>query len=165
MTDQLLSLELIRRRPRAARKADVLLAQLRLHEVARKLAAGAPEIDLEGQRILTRSAVEHPLQRRIRHEAAVPILLAVDLGRWKPGRQRAAGHHMRRADLMRGVVEIDEVAGADVHSADAETHRAFIDQVEVHQALERGFEGRDVVETDGLGGCQADGGKAGACAA
>ena len=56
---------------------------------------------------------------------------------------------MRRADLMRGAVEIDEVAGADVDRADAETHRAGIDEVEVHQALERGFEGRHVVETDG----------------
>ena len=57
---------------------------------------------------------------------------------------------MRRADLMRGAVEIDEIAGADVHRADAETHCAGIDEVEVHQALERGFEGSDVVETQGL---------------
>ncbi len=34
---------------------------------------------------LARLDVEHPLQRRVRDDAAVPVVLAVDLGGGKPG--------------------------------------------------------------------------------
>ena len=98
-----------------------------LDHVARQLAARAPQVDLEGQRVLARRGVEHPLQRRVGDDAAVPVILAVDLGRREARRQRAAGDDMRRADLVRGAVEIDEVAGPDVDCADAEAHLARID--------------------------------------
>ena len=45
-----------------------------------------------------------------------------------------------------GVVEIDEVAGADVDGADAEAHLAGVDAVEIDQALQRRLERRGVVE-------------------
>jgi hypothetical protein len=57
---------------------------------------------------------------------------------------------MIQADLVAGAVEIDKIAAADVHRPDAETHSAGIDAVEVDEALQRGPEGGDVVETDSL---------------
>jgi hypothetical protein len=45
---------------------------------------------------------------------------------------------MFHADIMRGVVEIDEVAGAHIHRADAKTGHPTIDEVKIHEP----FEGR-----------------------
>ena len=114
----LLLFELIARQPGAARVADFLLARLCLDQIARKLAAGAPQIDLKGERVLAGPAVEHPVERRIGDEPTVPILLTLDLGRREAGRQRAARHHVRRADLVGGAVEVDEVASANIDGAD-----------------------------------------------
>jgi hypothetical protein len=62
-------LELIGRGPRAARKADLLLTQFGFDQVAWQFAARVPEIDLKGERVPSRTAVEHPLQRGIGDEA------------------------------------------------------------------------------------------------
>ncbi len=116
-----------------------------LDHVARQVAARAPQVDLEGERVGARAGVEHPLQRRVRDDAAVPVELAVDLGRREARRQRAAGDHVLRADLVGGVVEVDEVAGPDVGGADAEADFLGVDPVEVDQAFEQRLERPDVV--------------------
>ncbi len=42
-----------------------------------------------------------------------------------------------RADVMGLGIEVGEIAGADVHRADAEPHQARVDAVEIHQPFER----------------------------
>ena len=64
-------------------------------------------------------------------------MLALDLGRREAGRQGAASHHMRRADLVGGAVKIHEVAGANIDGADTESHCPRVDQIEMHQTFER----------------------------
>src|SRR5215471_11053737 len=104
---------MIGRGSRAAGEADLLLAQFNLHQVARQFAARAPQIDLEGEGVLPRAALEDPLQRRVGDEAAVPVEFTLDLRSRKAGRQGAAGHYVLRAYPVGGVVEIDEVAATD----------------------------------------------------
>src|SRR5882724_2631320 len=58
---------------------------------------------------------------------------------------------MLRADLIRRVVEIDKVPAADIDGTDTEAHRARIDQVEIHQSLERRSQRRNVVIAQRLG--------------
>ena len=60
-----------------------------------KLAARAPEIDLEGERVLPRPGVDHPLQRRVGDEAAVPVV-ARPRSR-SPGSRAAASRWPSRA--------------------------------------------------------------------
>ncbi len=108
-------LELVGACPRSARKLDLLLTCGDLGHVARKLAPRAPEIDLESEGILSAGvALDHPLQRRVGHEAAIPVLLALDLDGGKAWWEGAACHDMLRPDRMSGAVEIDEVAGPDI---------------------------------------------------
>src|SRR5262245_45616797 len=111
-----------------------------LGQIGRKLAAGAPEIDLEGERVLPRAVVGDPLQRRVRDETTIPVVFALDLGCRESRRQRAARYRVLRADRVRRRVEIDEVTGADVHRTDAEAHLAGIDPIEVDESLERCLE-------------------------
>ena len=96
------------------------------------------------------SLVEHVVERRVRDEAAVPVMLAVDLDRRKSWRQCARGHDVLRADLLFRVVEIGEVAGAHVHRADAEAHVLLVDEVEVDQPRQRLAQRRGVVVADRL---------------
>src|SRR5208283_3972086 len=103
----------------------------------------------KGQRILPWLGRKHPLQRRVGNEAAVPIMLALDFGGGKAGRQGAARYDMFHADIMRGVVEMDEVAGFHIHRADTETCDAGIDEVEIHQAFEGSFQWSDIVIAQG----------------
>src|SRR5690242_12684560 len=126
-------LELVRVRAGPARVLDLLLPCRDLSEAPWKLPVRAPEVDLEGERVLARTLLDHPLQRCVRDETPIPVVFALDLGRRKARRQRAARHHVLRADLVRAVIEIDEVAGAHVYSADAEAHFARIDAVEIDQ--------------------------------
>jgi hypothetical protein len=73
-------LELVGACPRSARKLNLLLTRGDFGHVARRLAPRAPEIDLKCERILAAGiALNHPLQRRVGHEAAIPVLLAIDL--------------------------------------------------------------------------------------
>src|ERR1019366_9561570 len=127
------------------RKTDFLLAQFGLDQIAWEAAARAPQIDLKGQRILARPAGEHPLQRRVRNKAAVPIMFALDFGGGQAGWQGAARHDMFGANHMRGVVEIDEVARLYIHRADAETRPSGIDEVKVDEAFESRFQRGHVV--------------------
>src|SRR6185295_17701139 len=80
----------------------------------------------------------------------VPIVLALDLDRREAGRERSARHYVLRSDRMRSVVEVDEIAGANVHSADTEPHLTGVDPVEVDKPLERAFQQLGLVEARSL---------------
>src|SRR5262249_3928443 len=58
-------LELVRICARPTRVLDLLLPRSNLGEVAGKLAARAPEVDLERERVLARAVLEEPLQRSV----------------------------------------------------------------------------------------------------
>src|SRR5262249_31518374 len=64
----------VRSRPCAAGEADLLRPHIGIGKIARQLARGAPEIDLEGERVAPGPAVEHPLQRRVGNDPAIPII-------------------------------------------------------------------------------------------
>src|SRR4029077_2064207 len=66
-----------------------------------------------------------------------PVELTVDLDRWKARRQRAAGHHVLGLDGTVVGIEVDEIAAAHVHSADAEPHLAGVEVIEIDQTFER----------------------------
>jgi hypothetical protein len=106
---------MVGRRPCSTGELNFLLPHLGFAEIERQFTARTPEIDLKGQRVQPRSAVEHPLQRRIGNEAAVPIIFAVDFGGRETRRQCAAGDDMRRADVMGRGIEIDKIGGFDVY--------------------------------------------------
>jgi len=55
-----------------------------------------------------------------------------------------------RTDLVSDVVEIHEIAGANIDRPDAEPGRPGIDQVKIHQAFERRFQRGDIVIADRL---------------
>src|SRR5215813_14558776 len=95
--------------------------------------ASAPKVDLERERIFPRSAVEHPLQRSVGNKSTVPVILPVDFGGRKTGRQRTAGHDVLRAYAIGGGVEIGKGPSTNVHGADTEAHATGIDPVEIHQ--------------------------------
>src|SRR5262249_8147178 len=86
-----------------------------------------------------------PLQGCVGDEAAIPIILAVDFGCGKTGRQRAAGNDVLGPDAMGRVVEIGEVTGSDVDGANAEPEVTGIDAIEIHQARERPLERGSVI--------------------
>ena len=134
----------IREGARAARVLDLLLPGCDFREVARELAACVPEVDLKNERVRQTLAgharVRHkPLKRRIRDEAAIPIVFALNLDCGETGRQRAARHHMLGSDHLRPGVEIDQVAAAHIHRAEAETRVMLfrVYTVEVDEALKR----------------------------
>src|SRR5262249_62257591 len=52
---------------------------------------------------------------------------------------------MLRGNLVGGVIEVDEVATADVHSADAEASCSGVYQVEIYQTFESDLEGSSIV--------------------
>jgi hypothetical protein len=116
-------------------------------QIARTRALRAPEIDLKCERILAaRIAIDHPLQRRIGHEAAIPVMLAIDLNRRKSRWKCTARHDVLRSDLVGAGVEIDEVAGPDIDRARAEARHSRIEAIKIHQALKRVLEVAGVVE-------------------
>ena len=132
---------------RAARILDLLHACRDGGEVGRHFSARAPQVDLEHERVQARARGQHPVERRVRHHAAVPVTLAVDLHRVEAGRQRAAGHHVLRADAVFRIVEVGEVARPDVDGADRQAHLARVDAIEVDEALQGRAQRRRVVET------------------
>src|SRR5260370_22381715 len=105
-------LEQIGARTGSAGVTDLLLPRHPFEHVARKLAACAPQVDLEGHGVAPRLLLDHPLQGRVRDEAAVPVVLAFDLDGGKTGWQRAARHDVLGADRVRRAVEIDKMARA-----------------------------------------------------
>ena len=134
MPGALVLFELLGMSAAAGRILDLLLPSRDVGQIARKLTARAPKVDLEGDRVLPRPVLDHPLQRRVRDKAAVPVEFTFDLDRREAGRKRSAGHHVLGPDRMRFIVEVDEIARPYVHCADAEAHSAGIDAVESQQA-------------------------------
>src|SRR5262249_62346189 len=130
----------IRAGTRATRILDFLLARHDVGQIAGKLAAGAPEIDLKGQRVLAGALVKDPLQRWVRDEASVPVEFALDLDRRKAKRKGSARHHVLGSDRMCCVIEVDEIASAHVRRADTEAHVTGIDPIEVDKPLERALQ-------------------------
>src|SRR5580704_15190594 len=91
---------------RAARVQDLLHSSHNLWNTLRELAGRSPEIHLEGERV--RQAVSgEPFQGRVRDDAAIPIVFAVDFDRGKPRRQRATRHYMLGPNDILCRVEID----------------------------------------------------------
>ena len=141
----------------AAAVLDLLRPHRHLGKVARQGALRAPQVHLQHQRVEARARRQHPVQRRVGNQAAVPVELVFHLDGGEGGRQGAAGHHVLGADHVRLVVEIGEVAGAHVHRADAEAHLARVDAVEIHQPLQRGAQGAGVVEAGGAAAGEEEG--------
>src|SRR4029453_17672955 len=81
-----------------ARINDPFPPRLDFGDMTREIAASAPEINLEGERVLPRHVFDDPFQRRVGDEAAIPIMLAVDLNGGKAWRQCAARHDVLGAD-------------------------------------------------------------------
>jgi hypothetical protein len=57
---------------------------------------------------------------------------------------------MLRTNLVSDVVEVYEIAGADIDRADAEPGCAGIDQVKIHQSFEGGLQRGDIIIADRL---------------
>src|SRR5580704_3051115 len=105
-----------------------------------------PQVDLECQSVEMPTAVGDPLQWGVRDQAAIPIMLAFDLYRRKPGRQCRARHDVLGADGMRRRIEIGEIAAPHVDRADTETQALGIDAVEIDQFFKCLFEPTGVVK-------------------
>src|SRR6266496_3985939 len=88
-------------------------------------------------------------KRSIRHDAAIPVPLAVDLDRGKRRRQRTTRQHMFWADSSLRIIEIDWVTGAHVDCANAKAHFASSDAVEVNEPSEGLPQRIDVVYAQG----------------
>src|SRR6516164_6561962 len=132
---------------RSARIQNILQSRENLRNILRELAGRSPEIHLEGERVRQALSGE-PFQGRVRDDAAIPIVFAVDFDRGKPRRQRAARHHMLGPNDIRRGVEIDQLTTSRIDTAEAETDVvAFrVDEVEIYEALERRLERRRIVK-------------------
>ena len=140
----LLLLELVRVGP-VRLEYWISLCRVATSPSVRGTAPRALHVDLERKGVLAVGSLEDPLQRRVGDEAAIPIMLALDLD-GEAGGQRSARHDMFGSNDVRVVVEIDEVAGGNVDRADAKTHFSGIDAVEVSQPLQRRLQHRRIVE-------------------
>src|SRR4029079_11755582 len=132
------ALELTCARSRSARKLNLFLTGCDFRHVTRKRPLRAPQVNLKGERILAaRIALDYPLQWRVRHEAAIPIVLAIDLDGGKPRWQCPARPDVLRRNLVSGGIEIDEVAGPHIDRTRAEPGHPRVEAIKIHQALQR----------------------------
>jgi hypothetical protein len=126
---------------RATRVGDVLLPLDHFRKRAWHRAARAEQVNLQDhQPARARIRIQHVLQRRVRKDAAVPVVLAVDMDGRKARRQRAAGHDVLDADALSRIVEIRRVARAHVHRSDTQANFAPVDPIEVDESLQRRLE-------------------------
>ena len=132
---------------------DVFLAGEHLRHVARHVAMGGKEVDLEDQHVVAAAMGEQVLQWGVGDQAAIPIIMAADADHWQSRGQGAAGHHMLRRDLYLRIVEIREVGGGDIDGADREPDLAAVYQVKIDQFLQCFMQGRGVIK--GGGGARA----------
>src|SRR5215475_7384003 len=121
------------------------MAHVHLGQIMWQYPVGAPKVDLERERVFSRLAVEYPLQRSVGNKSTVPVILPVDFGCRKAGRQRTAGHDMLRLYAIGGGVEIGKVSSTNVHCAHTETHATSIDPVEIDQTFEGSSQRRSVI--------------------
>src|SRR6516165_5398986 len=68
---------------RSARIQNFLQSRENLRNILRKLAGRSPEIHLEGERVRQALSGE-PFQGRVRDNAAIPIVFAINFDCWKP---------------------------------------------------------------------------------
>src|SRR5262245_56474281 len=94
--------------------------------------------------------LNYPLQRRIREETAVPVVLTLDLDGWETWRERPACDYVFGADFARGVVKIDEVARAHVYGADAEARFTRIDALEIDELFQSRLEELGLIKACGF---------------
>ena len=107
------------------------MPHLDIGHVFRQFAARIPKVDLECARVAPRLCIEHPFERRIRDQAAIPKIADADFGRRKAGRPGARGGDMFEGDPVRLRIEIGEIPGANIDRADAKAHLAGIDPIKV----------------------------------
>src|SRR5215469_11145858 len=75
--------------------------------------------------------------RRIRQDAAIPKIFAIDTDGWKGRGQRSRRHDVFGRDVGHAAVEIMHHASADIGSANGQSRRSFVDNREVNQLTER----------------------------
>ena len=124
---------------------DVLQARRDLGDVVRQGPPRVEQVDLKHERVQAVLVIQQILQRRVRDDAAVPVMVVADLDAWERGRQRAARHDVFRSDRFVRVVEERQIAGRDVDRADREMDLAGVDQAEVHHFVQRLAQRRGVV--------------------
>ena len=122
MAHPLHALEAARAGAGSARVDDLLPPRLDFGHMAREIAACAPEIDLEGKGVLPWHVFDDPFERRVGDEAAILIMLALDLNSGKAGRQRPARHDVLGTDPVCLGVEADQIARTHIDGADREAH-------------------------------------------
>lgn len=135
----------IRTRPRSAGIADVLVPLGNLVQIPGQAAAGREKVHLEDEMATARIILDHVLQRRIRYQATVPIVLSVYFHGGKARRQSAAREDVLRPYLDLRIVEIREIARPDVYGPDAEANFSGINAVEIDEPLQCGFQRARVV--------------------
>jgi hypothetical protein len=79
-------------------------------------------------------------------------MLAFDLHGGEPRWQGRTGHDVLRADRAGRGIEIHEVAAPHIDGADAETHAAGVDTIEIDQLFERRPETAGIVSAGSLNG-------------
>src|SRR5246127_3613134 len=109
-------------RPRSAGIADVLVPLGNLVQIPGQSAAGREKVHLEDEMATARVILDHVLQRRIGYQAAVPIVLSVYFHGGKAWRQSAAREDMLRPYLGLRIIEVREIACADVYGSDTEAN-------------------------------------------
>ena len=129
---------------------DVLVPGHHVLDVARQGPAGAEQIDLEHQRVDAVVEVEQILERRVRHDAAIPEMVGPDLHHRQGGRQGAARHHVLGLYSVLLVVEVDEVAVEHVDRPHRQARLLLVDQREIDQLQQGLAQGRVVV----VAGCR-----------
>lgn len=133
--------------PRTARIADILFARPGLFQIVRTIAARREKIDLKDEHILVRR-LDHMLERRVRHQPAIPIPMPVDLDRRQSRRQGAGRHDMPRVDPVGAGIEIAEIARLDRDRADRKPDIARVEPIPVDQPVERRDQRRRVIIAD-----------------
>src|SRR5262249_13911337 len=138
----------------AARILDLFLPGGDLDEIAGKFTARAPEIHLKREDVLGKAKVivREPFQWCVGDQAAVPIILAFDLSRGKPRRQRTARHDVLGADGVRRRIEVHEITGTHVYGPDAQPGFARIDPLKIDEALKPALQQLRLVEARGIAG-------------
>ena len=126
---------------------NVLGALGHLIHVFGQLSRAAEEIHLNDQRVDLR-VLGDMQQRRVRHDAPVPVPFAVDLRRRERRRKRPARHDVARRDGMRGVVEIDRLARTGVDRAERQPHVSSVDEVEIDELVQRRAQRFRIVVTE-----------------
>src|SRR5262249_42953580 len=102
---------------RLACKSNVLLPAKHLVDIPGQFPLRHENVHLDDERAHPRQIIQHIQHRRIAHDAAVPVVLAVDHHRRKAGRQGTTGAYVVGAYAALQIVKVEGVARADVNYA------------------------------------------------